>query len=457
MNDPQNADPNSLRPVRGPNGQSQNHKTIPKRHDTEKNGKAESTLFRPDAESLVMKRWKKLLLLLLVLLMLSQLPFAYRRYKLGRLNTAILQVNSERTAQQDNGTFAEYKGVIHVHSFLGGHSSGNFEEIIRGAKANELNFVVMTEHPSQNFDTSAMTLKGLHAGVLFINGNEVSTSNSDRLLLIPGNESAGGTSALTTDEVASQAKSRRALTIVAYPQEFKSWETGSYDGVEVYNVFTNARKINPLVMFFDSLWSYRSYPDLLFANFYARPTESLKDWDEAIARRKLNLVALAGNDAHANIGISLNDASGKTLLGLKLDTYERSFHLVRVHVLIPRGQPLTSETLQDALAHGHCFIGFDVFGETDGFSFAAVNSKESKIQGDEILRDDKTRLTVSTPVTSRIILFRDGKPIKEELGVRTKEFAVSERGAYRIEVYLPQLQKPMSEQPWIISNPIYVR
>lgn len=404
-----------------------------------------------------MKRWKKLLLLLFILFLLSQIPFAYRRYKLGRLHAAIQQINSQHQAQPDNGNFAEYKGVIHVHSFLGGHSSGNFEEVIRAAKANQLAFVVMTEHPSQNFDTSAMTLKGLHGAVLFVNGNEVSTANSDRLLLIPGHESAGQTRALATNEVVSQAKSRGALAIVAYPQEFKSWETSSYDGVEVYNVFTNARKINPLVMFFDSLWSFRSYPDLLFADFYTRPSESLKYWDEAITTRKSNLVALAGNDAHANIGISVNDASGKTLLGLKLDPYERSFHLVRVHVLVPRGEPLTSETLQDALAHGHCFIGFDVFGETDGFSFAAVTGKESKIQGDEILQDDKTRLTVSTPVTSRILLFRDGKPIKEELGVRTKEFEVSERGAYRVEVYLPQLLKPVNEQPWIISNPIYVK
>ena len=42
-----------------------------------------------------MKRWKKLLLVLLVLLAISQIPFIYRRYKLGRLQTAIQQLNTE--------------------------------------------------------------------------------------------------------------------------------------------------------------------------------------------------------------------------------------------------------------------------------------------------------------------------------------------------------------------------
>ena len=37
--------------------------------------------------------------------------------------------------------------MIHVHSFLGGHSAGTFTEVITGAKANQLDFVIMTEHP----------------------------------------------------------------------------------------------------------------------------------------------------------------------------------------------------------------------------------------------------------------------------------------------------------------------
>ena len=403
-----------------------------------------------------MGRRTRLILPLLILILLSQIPFAYRRYKLGRLNAAIQQLNSQRITSQDNGGFAEYKGVIHVHSFLGGHSTGTFEEIIAGAKANQLSFVVMTEHPSKDFNTAEMTLKGLHAGVLFINGNEVSTANGDRLLLIPGSESAATASVRSTQEVVSQARAGNALAFIAYPEEFKSWESSDCTGVEVYNVYTNARKISSVIMFFDGLWSYRSYPNLLFATFYTRPSESLQLWDKAITTRRQRLVAIAGNDAHANVGISLKNSSGNTIVGVALDPYERSFSLVRIHLLIPREGTLDTRTLAAALAAGHCFIGFDLFSDSSGFRFTASNSRETRIQGDEIGLEQGVRLRVIAPVSSRVVLLRDGNSVQNESGVTTKEFLVNERGTYRVEVYLP-LPQPVSDQPWIISNPIYVR
>jgi hypothetical protein len=402
-----------------------------------------------------MKPWKKLLLLLLVLILLSQIPFAYRRYKLGRLNAAIQLTNSQRVTNQDG--FLEYKGAMHVHSFLGGDSTGTFDEIIAAAKSNQLDFVVMTEHPSKNFSTAEMTLKGVHAGVLFVNGNEVSTAQADRLLVIPGNESAAETDQQSTQQVVTQAKARNATVFVAYPEEFKSWDTTDYDGVEVYNVYTNAREINPIVMFFDGLWSYRSYPDLLFATFYKRPGESLRRWDSAIATRKQRLVAVAGNDAHANVGLALTDTSGNTLVGLRLDPYERSFRLVRIHVLIANGGIFDAETLLGALAAGHCFIGFDLFSDSSGFRFTGSNATGTRIQGDEITLEGEIHLNVTAPISSRIVLLRDGNAIQSESGLTRKEFTVTERGSYRVELYLPQLPGSVSEQPWILSNPIYVK
>ena len=135
----------------------------------------------------IMSRRKKLLVLVTVLLLLSQIPFAYRRYQLNRLDKAIQLLNGERKpAPEDN--WVEYTGVVHVHSFLGGHSSGTFQEIIAAAKVNKLEFVVMTEHVQREINTAAMTLQGIHDGVLFVNGNEVKTSNADRLLVVPGEE-----------------------------------------------------------------------------------------------------------------------------------------------------------------------------------------------------------------------------------------------------------------------------
>jgi hypothetical protein len=401
-----------------------------------------------------MRRWKKLLLGVLILLLVSQIPFAYRRYKLGRLNAAIQQVNSDRSVEAPDG-LTEYTGVVHVHSFLGGHSKGGFQEIISAARSNDLDFVVMTEHALGEFNTAAMTLQGTHAGVLFINGNEVSTASSERLLVVPGD----GSSAASVQEVITSAKRNNALAFVAYPDEFKSWNANGYDGIEVYNVYTNTRQINPLVMFFDGLWSYRSYPHLLFANFYSRPAQNLKTWDGAIANTGRRLVAIAGNDAHANVGFELTDGSGKKLLGLSLDPYERSFRLVRMHVLAaPSHDGLaTQERVLTAIAAGNCFIGYDVFGDTTGFRYTARDDNEQKIMGDEITLENQVHLRVKLPVVGRIVFLKDGTAVHEAATIRTAEFIARERGSYRVEVYLPRLPKPVSEQPWIISNPIYVR
>jgi hypothetical protein len=375
--------------------------------------------------------FKKILIAVVALFLLAQAPFAYRRYKLRKLSAALQQLNSQRETIQPSG-FSEYKGVVHVHSFLGGHSAGTFSEIIDAAKANQLNFVIMTEHTERDFDTAAMTLQGMHGGVLFINGNETSTENGDRLLKLPQN-----------------------VSLVAYPEEFKNWDTPGLNGVEVYNVYSNTRRASLFVAFFDVLWSHRAYPDLLFALYFDRPNESLKLWDRALTRARLT--ATGGNDSHANIGLSLRDSAGKTLAGIQLDPYATSFRLVRLHVLLPQDKPLDDSSLLDAIRAGHCFIGFDLFGDTSGFTFAAQTPTATVIQGDEIPLQAETRLIVKTPVASRIRLFKDGAEILNESGVTSKEIPVTERGVYRVEVYLPQVEQVIGEKPWIISNPIYIR
>jgi len=369
-----------------------------------------------------MRSKKFILLIVFLLLLFSQIPFAYRRYKLRRLGAAVRQLNLERHTTEG---FTEYKGVVHVHSFLGGHSTGTFSEIIAAAQANQLQFVIMTEHTEKEFDTAAMTLKGTHGGVLFINGQEASAGNGDRMLTLPGD-----------------------VSIVAYPEQFQDWNTPGLDGVEVYNVFTNARGISPVIAFFDVLWSKRSYPDLIFALYIARPDEALRKWDQAMSQRRLT--GVAGNDAHANIGVSLKDSSGNTLLGIQLDPYEVSFRLVRLHVLLEQNKTLDEMNLLEAIRAGHCFIGFDFLGDTSGFSFETGNGK---IQGDEIQLNGEMRLRVRSPVSGRIVIFKDGAVLSDDTGISTKEVTVTERGVYRAEIYLPQLVNA----PWIISNPIYVR
>jgi hypothetical protein len=396
---------------------------------------------------------RKVIIILLALIILSQVPFMYRRYRLSRLRNTIQQLASQRVTNENAANYADYQGVIHVHTSLGGHSTGTFSDLIAGAKANQLDFVIMTEHPQTEFDTAAMTLTGIHNGVLFVNGNEVSTANGDRLLLIPGSADAAQTGSQSTQAVIDKQKANGGLAIAAYPAESQTWPSTSVDGVEVYNLFTNTRQINKLTTFFDGLWSYRSFPDLMFANFFARPDDNLKRWDETIAKSGRKLIATGGNDAHSNVGFGLADATGKQLLGVKLDPYERSFRTVRTHVLIKKDRALTRETLLEAISLGHCYVSFDIFSAATGFSFSANHA--DKIMGDEVYSSGETELLAIAPLASRFVLYKNGSAVEQKSGT-TAQFTVTGAGVYRVEVYLDSLPTPVRGQPWIISNPIYV-
>lgn len=406
-----------------------------------------------------MRRFWKLLLLVLVVALLTQTPFIYRRYQLGRLNATILELNSTRAADLDRG-YADHKGAIHVHSFLGGHSPGTFAEITKAAQANGLAFVVMTEHPSNDYDTRAMTLKGVRGGTLFMQGSETSESDADRFLTFGGATTPTNDAnvASSTQELINRAKAAGQLVFVAHPETFRSWgETSGFDGMEIYNLHADAKNINRLTLFFDGLWSYRSYPHLLWTRFHESPAANLQRFDELTAQPGRKVVAIAGNDAHANIGLSFQDLSGHSIFSVRLDPYERSFQIVRTHVLVEQGQPLEEENLLSALARGHAYVSFDILCDASGFRFTATNGTEQKLLGDEIVLSTGVKLEVTTPVQSRIRLIRNGALVSEVTGAVRHEWRVNETGVYRVVCYLPQLPAPLHEKPWIISNPIYVR
>src|SRR6185503_6596914 len=153
-------------------------------------------------------------------------------------------------------------------------------------------------------------------------------------------------------------------------------------------------------------------------------------------------------------GLSLNDASGKQWLGVKLDPYERSFRTVRTHVMIPQSQALSRESLLAAISQGHCYLSFDIFGDPEGFSFQLENS--DKIMGDDTPSLNQMALVARSPLTSRFVLLKNGSPIEQASGA-TARFAINSGGSYRVEVYLDSLPAPAKGQPWIISNPIYVK
>lgn len=400
-----------------------------------------------------MKLWKKILLIVLAVILLAQIPFIYNRYKFGQLADKISALETQKI-QLLNQNYKDYKGVIHVHTAIGGHSTSGFDELIDGATKNNLDFVVMTEHTAALYDTSALTLQGNVGGVLFVGGQEVETA-TDRFLLLTGSAEAGRADKISTTDFLQSIHAQNKLAFITYPEKHKTWNA-DFDGIEVFSLHTNAKKMNPFFVLLDAIWSYYSYPELVLAKYFERPDENLQRFNEVAAQRKSTL--FAGTDAHSNIGFHLfGDDVGNKMINLKIDRFETIFRAMRNHVLLEKDKPLTQENLLQALKDGHCFIGLDALGDTNGFSFIAENGIESRIMGDEIALTENLNLKVSATQIARFIIFKNGEKIHEETGVAQINFPTKEKGTFRIEVYLDSLGEPFDKMPWIISNPIYIK
>ncbi len=400
-----------------------------------------------------MKLWKKIILVLVAIVLLAQIPFIYNRYRFGQLHDQINQLQTQRV-ENANPNFKDYKGIIHVHTAIGGHSTGTFDELIDGAAKNNLDFVVMTEHTTDLYDTSALTLKGKIGSTLFVSGQEVETA-TDRFLLMDGSAEAGKMNRVAANDFLNQIHNQNKLAFITYPEKHQDWNS-NFDGVEVFSLHTNAKKMPVFFVLFDALWSYYSYPELVLAKYFYRPDDNLKKFDEITQTRKS--VLIAGTDAHSNIGFHLlGDDAGNKIINLKIDRYETIFRAMRNHVLLETDKPLTQENLLRSLKNGRCFIGLDVLSDTKGFSFTAENGSESKTMGDEIVLTDNLNLKISAPQNARIVVLKNGEKIGEQPNAAQIDFPVKEKGTYRTEIYLDALGAPFDKMPWIISNPIYVK
>lgn len=404
------------------------------------------------------KLLKRIVLILLAVLIAVQAPFIYRRYKIGQLAAKIATLNGERTTRTDD-RFKEYKGIIHAHTNLGGHSTGSFDELIAAANANDLDFVIMTEHWSDTVDTAALTLNGVYGKTLFIGGNEIDTVDSDRFLMVPGSAEAASLRKLPTIAVIDKLHAENRLALVTYPEKFNTWDS-NFDGIEVFSLHTNAKKMNPFTAIFDGIWSFPAYPELMLASYFRRPDENLRKFDEIAANRKISL--FAGTDAHSNIGFHLfGDDAGNKGLNIKIDDYATIFRLARQHVLIEKDKLLTRDNLIESLKAGRSYIGFDVLGDTSGFEyFATTGDGKEAIQGDHLSLSSNMLLRASynKNYVVRFVIYRNGEIYASSAEYTNElEVAVSDPGAYRVEGYRDFLGPPFDKMPWIISNPIYVR
>ncbi len=273
--------------------------------------------------------------------------------------------------------------------------------------------------------------------LVFAADREVSTLADDPQALIDGVRGAGG------------------LSFIAHPVDpalpafhetdisWVNWEVVGFTGLELWNGFSELKSIAKSRL---SGLFYGFFPEAIARGPLP---DALQRWDE-LHRRGIRAVAVGGSDAHAR-RMSLGP------LRRVIFPYEYHFSAINTHLLVPAplsgNIPRDRKLIYEALAQGHCYIGYDLSASTRGFRFSAQGNGKTAMMGDEIPLQDAVTLQVKVPFHSEIRLIRDGSP-KTIVRGEALVFVARETGVYRVEVYKRFLGR---NRGWIFSNPIYIR
>ena len=342
-----------------------------------------------------------------------------------------------RTPSKPAGVLAmsenDYAGVIHIHTTYSHDAMGTFEEAVRVANAQRLDYLVITEH--NTLQPLRDGKQGWHGGVLVLIGMELSTHSGHYLALNVTEEI--DRQHLTTQEVIDEVNRQGGLGFIAHPYfkqaRWKDWNATGFLGIEGYNVAHDALDENKLRL---ALWTLSAPAEPFYFSILDRPYDPLSAWDEMI-RRHGRVVGIGAADAHEF-----------HLFGLKFAPYSIMFQMSRTHLLIPG--PLNAKKAYEALRAGHAYFAIELVAEAKGFSFMADDGhRVLGIMGDEIPLTPGLELTVWLPAVAQLSLFKDGQPIATTTSQLWK-IPMTEPGVYRLEA-------SRHAKPWIFSNPIYVR
>jgi hypothetical protein len=363
-------------------------------------------------------KWKRYVLSGLLLL---QIPFVYKVCQTRQLDAFLAELEPQTV---ELSPFQDLRGSLHVHSAAGSHTIGTYPEIIRAAKEADYEYLFITEHPKKY--------------ELF---NRLEDPD---LILVYGweEEREDGGRNLRSDN--SEVKIFSLFEGPPVPEDVT--------GIEVFNIGQNAKAANNIFGWVNWLYHKVTYPELFFFQIWELNQSHLDLWDQTAMSHRIS--AVAGNNAHQNVGIVLMTTSGDRLFSLMVDPYLLSLKFVTNHVLLPYETEPGVESVLEALRTGSSYIAFEQIADPTGFSFHARVGERSLPMGTEV--PVGTELVFQSPVPALFRLLREGTLIAELEGVR---FTVDTElpGPHRVEVYPLDPPRLLEGKPWIISNPIYVQ
>jgi hypothetical protein len=386
----------------------------------------------------------------------------------------------------------DYRCILHAHAEDSDHTGGTLAEMLADTKKAGVHAILLTDHYRPPRDFIDGRWRGLKDGVLFIPGAEV------RGFLAYPSKSILKRMDIATPEFVETVTADGGLIFLSHTEERRDHPVDGLTGVEIDNRHYDAKR-DPASLLALALMltdpkkladlekALRLYTDEAFAFQCGYPDLYLKKWDEGTKRKRLT--GVAANDCHHNqilivkvaeaetvlVGTNVDSdekmrkvtaalrpgvrelikghKAGEVVARLDFDPYYRSFRNASTHLLAPR---LDEAAIRLALRAGHAYVAHDWMGDSTSFRFEAIDSGNKVLagMGDEVALAEGLKLVAELPLPAYVRLLRYGEEIGKSEGQRRFEYAVTERGAYRLEAWL---KLDAEWRLWIFANPLYVK
>ncbi len=346
---------------------------------------------------------------------------------------------------------------LHMHTRYS-DGSGTHRDIVKAAFTAGVDVVIVTDHNIrvQGFEGY---YKERNKKILMLIGEEVHDQARDpqkNHLLVFGSARELATFAENPQQLINQVRDSGGISFLAHPDDpeapafrevdisWVDWSVQNYTGIELWNALSELKTIVPTKL-------HGAFYALFPAFVAHQPIPStLAKWDELLSQGG-KVVAIGGSDAHA-LHMSLGPISRVIF------PYEFHFRTVNTHVMVSEilSGDLNSDKklIYEAMAAGHCYVGYDLPAPTRGFNFTAQGKEINVIMGDELPAKGGVTLQAKLPAQAEIRLLKDGNIIQTWKNQLSCTHITTESGVYRIEAYRRYLGKLRG---WIYSNPIYVR
>ncbi|HXE79982.1 MAG TPA: hypothetical protein VNK41_04470 [Vicinamibacterales bacterium] len=354
----------------------------------------------------------------------------------------------------------EIAGAIHVHTAQS-DGTGRVADIAAAAARAGLKFVILTDHG----DGTRVPLRPAYvAGVLCVDGVEISTAGGHYIALGLERAAPYRLAGEPRDVVADVAR-LGGFGIVAHPDSVKEelrWSAWGepFDALEWLNADSEWRDERSSAVAAAVLGYLFRGPETI-ASLFNRP-RVLARLDAILQRRRV--VALAGHDAHARIGLRGNWEPGAEDYSLSLPSYEAAFKSFAVRVQLdapPTGDAeRDAKLLLSALKAGHAYTAIDAQAGPPRLTFTASAPGIHASGGDDVVTTGPVTLEARVPDTPGVtlVLLRNGSVAATTQGPSlTYEHRPVESGiaVYRVEARLDSA-KSAWRVPWIVSNAIRI-